>query len=105
MYTLYMLQEIKAVCKLKQPLVTNMGLSYDIIVKSTAAKFLAFDSPAASAQSMYDSIEDSLETTDVKWEDRRKFWEDVIKEMTIIDQKFSLEVGIIFLFIIDQIIT
>ncbi len=91
-----MLQEIKRACKLKQPLVTNMGLSYDIIVKSTAAKFLAFDSPEEAAQNMYDSIEDSLDTTDVKWEDRRIFWEDVIKEMTAIDQKFSLEVAKIY---------
>ena len=91
-----MLQEVKTTCKLKQPLVTDMGLSYDIIVKSTAAKFLAFDSPEEAAQSMYDSIEDSLDTTDVKWEDRRKFLEDVIKEMTAIDQNFSLEVAKIY---------
>ena len=94
-YNLHMLEEIKTTCKLRRPLVTSMGLSYDIIIKSTAAKFLAFSSAEEAAQAMYDAIEDSL-TTGNEWEDRRKFWEDDIKEMTSIDKEFSISVATVY---------
>jgi Asp/Glu/hydantoin racemase len=55
-----MLQTTELSYKLTQPLVTNMGLSYQSIVLSTAAKFLAFDSPEEAAQSMYETIEQSM---------------------------------------------
>ena len=87
-----MLQRIETTDKLKQPLVTNMGLNYKTIVQSAAAKFLSFDSPEEAAQSMYDAIEDSM-IAKVDAEERRKFWEDVIKEMTEIAPSFSTEVA------------
>jgi uncharacterized protein YgiB involved in biofilm formation len=87
-----MLQTTELSYKLTQPLVTNMGLSYQSIVLSTAAKFLAFDSPEEAAQSMYETIEQSM-SSKADAEERRKFWEDVIKEMTEIAPKFSTEVA------------
>jgi|7_EtaG_2_1085326.scaffolds.fasta_scaffold00051_4 hypothetical protein len=87
-----MLQEIETTHKPKQPLVTSMGLNYKTMVRCTAAKFLAFELPEDAAQCMYDTIEDSM-TTEVQWDDRRKFWEDVIKEMTEIAPSFSAQVA------------
>ena len=87
-----MLQQLRLVNMCTQPLVTDMALSYETIIKSMAAKFLAHASAESAAQAMYEAIENSL-SSDGKFDDRRKFWEDVIKEMTSIDQEFSVEVA------------
>ena len=81
--------------KLKRPLVTNMGLDYKAIVRSTAARILSHKSIESAAKSMYDLIEDGIKSEPGS-EVGKKFWEDVISEMTALDEEFATEVSKIY---------
>ena len=87
-----MLQEIQIVSKFYNPLVTIMGLDYNSITKSTAARILSHETPELAADYMYDLIEDGMKSEPGS-EAGKKFWEDVIAEMVLLDQEFATEVS------------
>ena len=91
-----MLQEIQTACKSCNPLVTNMGLDYKSIVRSVAAKILSYETVELSAKEMYDLVEDNIKSKNSS-ENGKKFWEDVIAEMIIIDEEHANEISKIYL--------
>ena len=87
-----MVQETQIVSKFYSPLVTIMGLDYNSITKSTAARILSYETPELAADYMYNLIEDGMKSEPGS-EAGKKFWEDVIAEMVLLDQKFATEVS------------
>ena len=57
-----MLQKTQIVSKFYSPLVTIMGLDYNSITKSTAARILSHETPELAADYMYDLIEDGMKS-------------------------------------------
>tara|TARA_R110002020_G_scaffold354061_1_gene566879 strand:- start:55 stop:306 length:252 start_codon:yes stop_codon:yes gene_type:complete len=63
------------------------------LLKTIAAQLISFDDPEAAAKYIYDKIEESINDKSISTKERLSFWESVIRELTKIDEKYSVEVA------------
>ena len=63
------------------------------LLKTIAAQLISFDDPEAAAKYIYDKIEESINDKSISTKERLSFWESVIKELTKIDEEYSVEVA------------
>ena len=72
------------------------------LLKTIAAQLISFDDPEAAAKYVYDKIEESIDDKNVSTKERMSFWESVIRELTKIDEEYSVEVAAIYLDMVIQ---
>jgi len=63
------------------------------LLKTIAAQLISFDDPEAAAKYIYDKIEESINDKSISTKERLSFWESVIRELTKIDEKYSVAVA------------
>tara|TARA_R110002110_G_scaffold200792_1_gene411535 strand:- start:1115 stop:1369 length:255 start_codon:yes stop_codon:yes gene_type:complete len=72
------------------------------LLKTIAAQLISFDDPEVAAKYIYDKIEQSIDNKSVSTKERMLFWESVIRELTKIDEEYSVEVAAKYLDLVIQ---
>jgi hypothetical protein len=72
------------------------------LLKTIAAQLISFDDPEVAAKYIYDKIEQSIDNKSVSTKERMLFWESVIRELSKIDEEYSVEVAAKYLDLVIQ---